>query len=70
MKLKTKYFYILAAFISAFILLAAGFAKYSPFVRKTSAVLKRLKPALPGNILQKPSAAPGCKGKTVFACTT
>ena len=72
MGLKTRYIYIIIAFISIFILVAAGFMKYLPSAAKTSALSEK-----PGAVLPelseynspKPLSPPICKGKTVFACT-
>lgn len=69
MKLKAGYFYILIAFISVFILLAAGFIKYLTPVRKTSAALKKPKLTLPKYIPPIPLKLPACKDRNLFACT-
>jgi hypothetical protein len=72
MKLKSKYLYILTAFISVLILLAAAFLKYPPPARKTSSVSKKPKPVLSGlsrYVTPKPLKPPVCKDETVFACT-
>ncbi len=72
MKLKSKYLYILTAFISVLILLAAAFLKYPPPDGKTSAVSKKPKPGLSGlsgYVAPKSLKHPVCKDETVFACT-
>ena len=69
MRLKTRYIYISIAFISVFILAAAGFIKYLPSAAKTSALSKKPKPELSQYNASKPLVLPICKGKTLFACT-
>ena len=78
MRLKTRYIYISIAFISVFILAAAGFIKYLPSAAKTSALSKKPKPELSQYNASKPLSLPICKGErfnaqqseqTLFACT-
>jgi|GEM_PF-6744039 len=76
MRLKTRYVLIIIAFISIFILAAAGFMKFLTSDAKTSALLNKPADVLPElahhnlhHNLPKPLNVPICKGKTVFACT-
>ena len=78
MRLKTRYIYIIIAFISIFILAAAGFMKYLPSAAKTSALLKKPGAELSEYNVSKPLSLPLCKGErfnaqqsgqTVFYCT-
>ena len=81
MRLKKIYIYIITAFISIFILAAAGFMKYLPSAAKTSALSKKsaaVLPELSEYNSSRPLSPPICKGErfnaqqseqTVFYCT-